>query len=376
MRNGFRVIDGDGHMQEPMDIWEKNTEPAYRDRIPKITGHHYRYLFDYGPCEPFPEGHPNPLGDAVYIGVEERYGEAWRSWWSLPSRIRHMDQEGVDIQICFPTNGSVATSGTIKDFKLQAALVRAYNNWATDFCRDSSGRVQFVAQVTLKDVDEAANEVRRIASHPEVAAIMLMGFGDDGAGQHWCDTEFDALWELFQEQDLVAAFHGGGSQQRLFSDYKGPLYAVSHAISFPVDCMLSLGDLVFGDVLERFPGLRCGFYEANAGWLPYWLARMDDHSVGRQARFMHGHSLPLKPSEYFLRQCFVACDADEGTLPFVVDYLNGDNLIFNTDYPHPDAPFPGSVDEFLGRPLAESAKRKILWDNSVALYGERVLGAK
>ena len=28
MKNGFRVIDGDGHMQEPMDIWATYTEPA------------------------------------------------------------------------------------------------------------------------------------------------------------------------------------------------------------------------------------------------------------------------------------------------------------------------------------------------------------
>ncbi|MEE9247745.1 MAG: hypothetical protein V3U79_03500 [Dehalococcoidia bacterium] len=62
-------------------------------------------------------------------------------------------QEGVDIQVCFPTNGGVATSSNIKDFKLQAAHCRAYNNWAADFCQDSGGRVQFIAQLSLKDID-------------------------------------------------------------------------------------------------------------------------------------------------------------------------------------------------------------------------------
>ena len=52
-----------------------------------------------------------------------------------------------------------------------------------------------------------------------------------------------------------------------------------------------------------------------------------------------------------MRQCSVACDPDEATLPFVVDWLDGNNIVFNTDYPHPDAPFPGSVDKFLVQPL-------------------------
>ncbi|MCH8088156.1 MAG: amidohydrolase [Chloroflexi bacterium] len=376
MRNGFKVIDGDGHMQEPLDLWEKYTEDAYRDRIPKISGHMGRVLFGYDPCEAFPEGRPIIYEDSVFADMEDRYGDAYRSWWSLPTRLQHMDQEGVDIQVCFPTNGAVATSSHIKDFKLQAALCRAYNDWAADFCQDSGGRVRFMAQFSLKDMDEAVKEVRRISPNPGTAGFMLMGFGDDGAGQHWSDQGFDVLWQLLQDRDLPAAFHGGGSQQTLFKSYTGNLYAVSHAISFPVDCMLSIGDLVFGDVLERFPNMRCGFYEANAGWVPFWLARMDDHDVGRQGVFLQGHTMPLKPSEYFKRQCFVACDPDEGTLPFVVDYLDGDNIVFNTDYPHPDAPFPDSVDSFLGQPLSESAKGKILWDNSVALYGDRVLSGQ
>ena len=51
-----------------------------------------------------------------------------------------------------------------------------------------------------------------------------------------------------------------------------------------------------------------------------------------------------------------------------------DNLIFNTDWPHPDAPIPGAVDSFLGHNIEEGTKRNILWDNSVRLYGPRVLG--
>ena len=58
MRNGYSIIDADGHMQEPLDLWEKYTEDAYRDRVPKINGHMGRVIFGYDPCEAFPEGRP------------------------------------------------------------------------------------------------------------------------------------------------------------------------------------------------------------------------------------------------------------------------------------------------------------------------------
>ena len=373
MKDGFRVIDGDGHMLEPLDIWEKYTEPAYRERVPKVIGHVNRMLVKYGPCEAFPEGNAQPRPESVYSDLEERYGDAYRSWWSLPTRLVHMDQEGIDIQVNFRTAGGAAVSHNITDPKLQAALCRAYNNWATDFCQDSSGRVQFIATVTMLEVGESLEEIKRVGGRPEVTAINIP---DPGADRQWSDEEFDPLWQNLQDTSLAACFHGGGAQRRVFGGLKGPLSAVSHAMSFPLDAMVSMGTMIFGSVMERFPTLRCAFFEANAGWVPFWLSRLDDHAIGRQGRFMYGHSLPMKPSEFFKRQCFVACDADEGTLSFVSDYMQGDNIIFNTDYPHADALFPGAVDMFLGQSLSEEAKRKILWDNAIALYGERVLAGK
>jgi uncharacterized protein len=372
MKDGYRVLDADGHMQEPLDIWNTYVEKAYHDRRPLVTGHVGRYLFEYAPCEAFPQGRPQPRPESVFADCEARYGEALQSWWSLPTRLQAMEMEGIDVQVGFPTNGNAAVSHHITDAKLQAALVRAYNNWGIDYCRDSGGKVQFVALVSMLEVDEAITEARRVAKHREVASLSLP---DPGASRRWSDAEFDPFWATLQDLDLAASFHGGGTQLRIFKDYTASpgLASVSHALSFPMDAMLAMGTLIFGGVLERFPILRCSFLEANAGWIPWWLHRMDDHAVGRQGRFQYGQNVRRQPSEYFYRQCFVAADADEGTLQSVVAYLDGNNLIFNTDWPHPDAPMPGAVETFLDQAITADAKRKILWDNSVQLYGERVI---
>ena len=104
--------------------------------------------------------------------------------------------------------------------------------------------------------------------------------------------------------------------------------------------MISLGHLIFLGVMERFPNLRVSFLEGNAGWLPFWLGRLNDHGMRekRQGMWYDMEEMPLKPSEYFLRQGFVACDPDEFHLKGVVDALGDDNIVWNTDYSHPDAP--------------------------------------
>ena len=103
---------------------------------------------------------------------------------------------------------------------------------------------------------------------------------------------------------------------------------------------------------------------------------MDVHSHGRYSIMGKPKNLSLLPSEYFKRQCTVACDSDELALKYAVDHLNGDNIVWNTDYPHLDGIEPQkALPEFDAQPISEPAKRKILWDNAVKLYGCRLLSA-
>src|SRR4029453_14525965 len=36
MARTYNIIDADGHILEPVDIWEKYIDPAYRERAPKM----------------------------------------------------------------------------------------------------------------------------------------------------------------------------------------------------------------------------------------------------------------------------------------------------------------------------------------------------
>jgi predicted TIM-barrel fold metal-dependent hydrolase len=79
--------------------------------------------------------------------------------------------------------------------------------------------------------------------------------------------------------------------------------------------------------------------------------------------------LSAKPSEYFLRQCFISVEPEERYVDWVIDQLGDDTLVFSTDYPHSDSRFPEATNDLLNLPIPESSKRKILWDNCARLYG-------
>src|SRR5262249_45523614 len=116
----------------------------------------------------------------------------------------------------------------------------------------------------------------------------------------------------------------------------------------------------------RFPSLRAGFLEANCSWAPWLLWRLDEHYEWRGR--LENPDLPERPSAYFRRSCYVSIEADEEPARYFVQAFGDENIGFSTDFPHADAKFPHAVDSLLALPLAETTKRRVLWDNCLRLY--------
>jgi predicted TIM-barrel fold metal-dependent hydrolase len=73
------------------------------------------------------------------------------------------------------------------------------------------------------------------------------------------------------------------------------------------------------------------------------------------------------------RQCWISFDPDESMLAFTArsPLVGADRIIWASDYPHPDAKFPGTVDELLENigKLGAEAQQDIAWRNAQRLYG-------
>ncbi|HZD42263.1 MAG TPA: amidohydrolase family protein, partial [Terriglobales bacterium] len=247
-------------------------------------------------------------------------------------------------------------------------LCRAWNDWITEFCRENPARLKASALITLHDVDLAVEEVRRVAGLG-VAGLSLCPEPVNGRRIH--DRYYDPLWAEIEKLGVALCFHPPARPKqdqvanRLFGHPNASIVAL--ALRNPVELIVAVSEFCAGGVLEKFPGLRVAFLEGNCAWLPWLLYRLDERAK------LHGPlaDVPLskKPSDYFLRQCFISVDPDETLVTDVVARIGDDQLILSTDYPHIDAHFPHALDEFFKIELTEGSRKKILWDNCARLYG-------
>ncbi len=180
---------------------------------------------------------------------------------------------------------------------------------------------------------------------------------------------FDPLYAVCEETGLVLGVHEAlGVRAPTIGHDRFTGFAARHMCSHPLEQMSAAVALLLGGVLERHAMLRVAFLESGTGWLPYWLARLDEHREWMEATECAG--LSLAPSEYFARQCVISSDPEDALAAFVVGEVGADHVIWASDFPHPDAHFPDAVDVFLGGLAAVdySARRAVLWDTPLAFY--------
>jgi predicted TIM-barrel fold metal-dependent hydrolase len=374
----FKVVDSDMHVIEPPDLWQRYIDPAFREKSPYGTnaaprdiscyiGNRSAYRTDairtwVGPIV----SHTAPL--------EKDYEFAAQRGFDAVSQLEAMDREGIDVAVLYPSRGlfvlgfdSAETAGPDEGLEpaFVAAIARAYNDWLYEFCAQDRRRLLAAAMIAPHDLDQAVIEARRSVEKLGFRSIFLLpGLVNR---RPWHDRHYDPLWAECERLDIPVVFHGGGPDR--LGDYGLGLHdsmMLWHTFSHSLGPMAACASFTAGGVLARFPKLRAGFLEANCSWAPWLLARLDDHYEDYIGRFEF--ELPLLPSEYFRRNCYVSVEADEKPARLFVDWFGDDNVVFSTDYPHPDSKFPHGVDKFLSLSLSDDTKRKFLWDNCARFY--------
>jgi predicted TIM-barrel fold metal-dependent hydrolase len=376
-KDGWLVADSDMHIFEPPDLWQRWIAPEWKHAAPvgltelrrdmrvKVKSHVILRLGHIRPSRP---------GDVWKASQESPYSAAEARGWDAASQLDAMDQEGLDVAVLYPTRGLFVLGLDSKQMmgtdglepELAAAIARAYNDWLADFCTAAPTRLLGAGMVAPHDVTSAVAETRRCVTELGFKAIFLAP-GTVGRRQ-WHDPYYDPLWAEAERLNIAVGFHGGG-QNFLKPDFSLEVFdrlMMWHTFSQPLGIMATAVSLTAGGVCERFPKIRFALMEGNCAWAPWLMYRLDEHYEWLGA--LEAPDLTMKPSEYFLRNCWLSVEADEAVARQYVEHFGDSNLVFSTDYPHADSKFPKAVDEFRGLPLPEASKKKILWDNWARLY--------
>ena len=379
--NGFKVFDADLHVSEPPDLWERHIEPKFRDRAPvgaPTMGDFREMLLLIDGEAVTPSGKIDDVWGfssecARHFNRHEMFMDYERRGWGPDTQIDAMDAEGIDVAVLYPSAGLCASARDYEDDAFAMAIARAYNNWLGEFCAHDAERLFGATMVMPQDIDATISEILRTKSEFGFNAMYIRP--NPVRERNWHDREYDRLWETCEKEGILVGFHGGVSATlpqaigERFDATVDDSWLTSHVACHPAEMMYATLSLIMGGVLERFPGLRVAFLEANCGWVPYYLWRMNEHYGLRRKvspKSVMGR-LPLYPSEYFKRQCYASIEADEVvSCPVIGDIA--ERVVFSTDYPHPECPFPNGVREFLQMPMDDDTKRWILWDNPCRMY--------
>jgi len=365
-KQGFRVMDSDLHVMEPGTLWDQYLDPKFRGRITTVRQKDdgTRAHVDGKIIPPYGD---RPERERAWSFRHRRpQAERIRKGTLPKEALEAMDVEGIDVGILFRTWATQAINIDGLEPAFAAAMSRAWNRWIVDFCAESPERLKPSALVPLQDIDLAVAEAR-FAVH-DLGAVTLVLPSHLVNNRPIYDRYYDPLWAVAQEMDVAVSFHGNHAVygEHLAKRYLDNL-VLSHACAQPVEMMLTLGAVVTGGVLARFPRLRMAFLEGNCAWLPWWLWALDERweAWGDRELFQQD----AKPSELFRRQCFVSVEPEEDLARHVAAELGDDNLVVSTDWPHDDSRYPHAIDTFLDLPgLSQESKRKALWENCTRLY--------
>jgi len=366
--NGFKVFDSDMHIMEPPDLWERYIADEFRSMAPRgTTSDNVR---DLGLV--FPDGEPNgrtiariPQRGRNYERNQDLYRDHARRGWAPDVQLEAMDVEGIDVAVLFPTRGLSVLTRPDMDSRFAAAIARAYNDWLYDFCQADGARLLGAGMISVYDIGDAVEETHRAVEDLKFRAVFVRS--NIVNGKAWHDPYYEPLWKTLEDLRVPLGFHEASrSRSRQSGECFEPNFGIRRVYAQPFEQMLGLGSFLAGGILQRHPGLKVAFLEANCSWAPWLLWRMDEDYELEGDIFMP--ELTMAPSDYFKRQCYVSVEPDEAPARHMIDDFGGGQLVFSTDYPHGDSRYPRAVESFLKLPLSDEDRSKILWDNCARLY--------
>jgi predicted TIM-barrel fold metal-dependent hydrolase len=343
----YRAIDTDAHVTEPPDLWTSRLPAKWGDAIPRLECVDGRDVWIMG-------GENAGMGPGMVTAAgfdgnfpESRmtFDECPRESWDAKARLELMDADGIHAQVIYPNAGGFGSQAflSLKEPELMLACVQAYNDFLTEWCSADPSRLLPAMAAPFWDADAWVTEIERCAAlgHRAVLACNQPKVWGQPA---LFDPHWDRVYAAAQDHDLSVSFHiGGGSFEDMAAEFnagggpKANFARVSSTIF--MDNSKQLADVIFGGVCHRFPKLKFVSVESGVGWIGSALEAMDwqwrNGGVSKE-----NPEFDLLPSEYFERQIYGCFWFEEHSLKASLERFP-DNIMWETDYPHPTSMSPG-----------------------------------
>jgi predicted TIM-barrel fold metal-dependent hydrolase len=277
--------------------------------------------------------------------------------WDSDLRLKDLEVEGVAAELVFPNTippfftsiGTMANPPRDRaEFERRWAGVQAHNRWAVDFCEAAPNRRRALIQIFPNEIDEAVAEIRWAAGQGVAAGVLLPSVPPNFPGlDPLFSTVYDPIWAACEEAGLPLTNHSGSG---------GPDYPADQPASKPVILYefvswsrRTLSHLLLGGAFERFPRLRLVMTEQGGPdyfgralkELDFWVKIMRDPNSRTFGLFAgEAAQLPLLPSEYFARNCFIGASFMSPREARHRHDVGVEKIMWGCDYPHEEGTAP------------------------------------
>ena len=376
----YEVISADCHIDLPWlpeDLFTSEARAEFKERMPYVAeteeGRYWvsrsgaRFGLRNGMGSAGRRYVPGQIHRSDRMAEQGLYRDGERGIRRLTDpdlRLADQDLDGVQGEVLYGILGAAMRLG---DNEAADEMMRIYNAWLADFCAVHPERFAGIANIPSHSVDAAVTEVERIAARGALRGIEVANTHDMAP---LFDPSWEPLWAVAEEAGLPLHYHTIGPRMDYDFTNMGHLqrrqaFAV-HITSFQLAMSKIIMETIYGGVLEAHPRLKLVIGESGIGWIPYILEHMD---LEWEDQFKD-LTLAMKPSDYWHRQCYATYQSDPIGIR-LLDILGEDNVMWGSDFPHPDGVWPDSQ-EFIARELGgvpEATRRKIVCENAAKLYG-------
>jgi predicted TIM-barrel fold metal-dependent hydrolase len=381
--DGLRVVDADTHLTEAHDLWTSRAPAKYADRVPHVEEIDGRPMWIVDGAE---------LGFAGGGGVIDRDGgkgralEALYEWtidrihagaYDPKARIEVMDDSGIYAQVCFPNSiglGGQGISDVVKDPELRLLCVQIYNDAMAEVQADSGNRLLPMPVLPAWDPQESAREAERVAAMGLRGVNMTSDTQDLGAPD-LANRAWDPVWDVCADLQLPVHFHIGASLTTMtyFGTYpwesqdEDTKLAIGGTLLFIGNARV-VTNIILSGLLDRHPTLKMVSVESGVGWIPFILEALDYEMSENAPKQLD--QLSMLPSEYFRRNLYATFWFEKNNVPALIAAVGEDNVLFETDFPHPTCLYPKPLETVADKmsTLSPAVQRKVLGENAAALY--------
>ncbi|HEX2543729.1 MAG TPA: amidohydrolase family protein [Ramlibacter sp.] len=277
------------------------------------------------------------------------------------TRIRHMDESGIDVQVLSLTSPGVQ----VLDKEDAVAYLPQANDYLADAMKKYPGRFVGLAAIAPQDPQFSAREIERCVNKLGFRGVIL---NSHTRGEYMSDPKFWDIFAAAEALDVPIYLHPNTMPPKMVQPFQ-EVGLEGAVFGFGVETALHALRIITSGAFDKFPRLQMILGHMGEA-LPYWGYRLDymHYATAAANRYPNLKVLPRKVTDY-LRDNFHITNSGvawEPAIRFAQEFMGEDRVLYAMDYPYQYV-----IDEVIAldnMDMAPAVKKKFFQTNAENLF--------